>query len=415
MRTHIFYLLILAVLASCTSQPKQSIESELPIIDLEKEYPIKRMDIHEMADVEYIPLETTDRSLISTLAHTAVSDKYIVIGDVKFFNIFLFDRQGKFIRTIGKRGNGPGEYLAFHAMDVDFDKEEVYIYSLGNIQKMWVYSLDGKFLRDFKYEVSKKRLDLKRIDNYDENFLLTYNDQYWPSPYPEYNRAADKTPYYLINKQTGAMKIAHKRLIIPHPVPPYLDRMVKGPSGHYNWTVGYQIDFLVRNGKDDILLVENSLDTLYTFENQELHPAIVRTPPTSAMKEKRFISPCALTDSFFIYRRVVLDNNLDKQENIFYDKRDFPAYILNRNTGEIFQWEVYDSNVSTELSLNEGLSLGFPGNGFFYSTTRSNQIVSYHPLYRQRTGKSKYKGKFKEAHDCTQEEDNPILVIYNFQ
>ena len=34
--------------------------------------------------------------------------------------------------------------------------------------------------------------DLSRIDNYDENFLLTYNDQYWPHPYPEYKREADK-------------------------------------------------------------------------------------------------------------------------------------------------------------------------------------------------------------------------------
>ena len=410
---YVLLLLLLQGIVSCKPSHEDSI---LPVIDLNREYPVKRMDIHEMADVEYIPLETTDNSLISTLAYTAVSDKYIVIGEAKFFEIFLFDRQGKFIRKIGRRGNGPGEYLAFHDMDVDFDKEEVYIYSLGNIQKMWVYSLNGKFLRDFKYEVSKKRLDLKRIDNYDENFLLTYNDQYWPHPYPEYKREADKTPYYLINKQTGGMKIAHKRLVISNPVPPYLDRMVKGPSGFYNWTVGYEINFLARNGKDDILLVENSLDTLYTFKNHELHPAIVRTPSTSSMKEKRFISPCALTDSFFIYRRVILDNDLDKQENLFYDKRDFPAYIFNRNTGEIFQWEIYDSNVSTELSLSERLPNGFPGNGIFYSTTKKNQIVSFYYLHQMgKTDKSRYKGKFKEAYDSTKEEDNPILVIYNFK
>ena len=134
------------------------------------------------------------------------------------------------------------------------------------------------------------------------------------------------------------------------------------------------------------------------------------------MKEKRFISPCALTDSFFIYRRVILDNDLDKQENLFYDKRDFPAYIFNRNTGEIFQWEIYDSNVSTELSLSERLPNGFPGNGIFYSTTKKNQIVSFYYLHQLgKTDKSKYKGKFKEAYDSTEEEDNPILVIYNFK
>ena len=64
-------------IVSCKPSHEDSI---LPVIVLNREYPVKRMNIHEMADVEYIPLETTNNSLISTLAHTAVSDKYIVIA-----------------------------------------------------------------------------------------------------------------------------------------------------------------------------------------------------------------------------------------------------------------------------------------------------------------------------------------------
>ena len=51
-------------LSACTSQPKPQKDSTLPILDISKEYPEIELDIHEIADVEYVPLETTDSSVI---------------------------------------------------------------------------------------------------------------------------------------------------------------------------------------------------------------------------------------------------------------------------------------------------------------------------------------------------------------
>lgn len=413
----IFNLLAVVVLVSCASQPNQQIESDLPVIDLEKEYPVKRIDIHEIADVEYIPLETTDESVFMN-GEVAISDKYIILGERgSGSNRFLFfDRQGKYIRTIDRHGQGPGEYLDLTSFDVDFEKEEIYAYSLLHY-KMWVYSFEGKFLHEFKYDNKIKRLDLKRIDNYNQEYLLTYNDVYWPSPFPEYRREADKTPYYLINKQTGGVKIADKQLVIPNPVPPFLDHMVKGPSGFDNWTVGYTLDFVVRNGSSEFLLVDNSLDTLYTFNNHVLKPAIIRTPHTASMETKRFISPCCLTDQYFIYRRVILDNDLDKQKDIYYDKRQFPAYIMYRETGEIFQLELYDSNFSTEKRLDNKALTAFPGNGLFFSSTKKNQMGGhYNPTYLfENMETNTYKGKLKEVVSKMVEDDNRLMVLYTFK
>ena len=193
--------------------------------------------------------------------------------------------------------------------------------------------------------------------------------------------------------------------------------MVKGPSGHYNWTVGYQLHFIARNGWSEYLLVENAKDTLYLFKNQTLKPAIIRTPSITTMKDKRFISPCALTDNYFIYRRVVLNHDLDRQENIWYDKRKFPAYILDRNNKEIFQFEVYDSNLSMEYTLDGKLLNGFPGNGSFYSSTSNNQVISVHypEQLDGKIGPNACKGKFKEIYSKMKEDDNPILVVYTFK
>ena len=33
------------------------------------------------------------------------------------------------------------------------------------------YSFEGNFLREFKYDVNKKKLDIKRLNNYNDDYL----------------------------------------------------------------------------------------------------------------------------------------------------------------------------------------------------------------------------------------------------
>ena len=59
------YLLILFILLGCSSSP-ESVVSSLPVIDIDKarDYPVKCIEIREVADVEYIPLEAVSSSLL---------------------------------------------------------------------------------------------------------------------------------------------------------------------------------------------------------------------------------------------------------------------------------------------------------------------------------------------------------------
>ena len=132
MKTSITLTTVCLLLAFSLSSCKQSSRndnsnSELPVIDLEKEYPVKRIDIHEIADVEYIPLETTDESLLQTPTSWSVSEDTIVIFDVLQHSIFVFDGQGKHIRTINRFGQGPEEYYTALHVDTDFSKGEIYV------------------------------------------------------------------------------------------------------------------------------------------------------------------------------------------------------------------------------------------------------------------------------------------------
>ena len=73
-----FILFCIIWLVGCTNQPKAPTDSTLPVLDLTKDYPKMEIDIHDIADVEYVALETTDESLFGYDLLYAISDKYIV-------------------------------------------------------------------------------------------------------------------------------------------------------------------------------------------------------------------------------------------------------------------------------------------------------------------------------------------------
>ena len=180
--------------------------------------------------------------------------------------------------------------------------------------------------------------------------------------------------------------------------------------------LGYMIPHLLRNGESEFLVVENTMDTLYTYEDHVLQPVMLRTPTISSMKPKCFIVPCAFTDNYFIYRRLVLEEDYDK-DPFSFDSRRFPAYILDRKTKEIFKLELYDSNLSEERRLDDRVLTGFPGNSLFCSSTKKNQIVSHYntsTLFKMQEENS-LKGKLKEIVSKMQEDDNHIFVFYTFK
>jgi len=65
--------------------------------------------------VKYIPLETNNSCLIADASFVSLYDEFILVADSKH-NVFLFDLNGKFIRKIGIKGKGPGEYQTILAM-----------------------------------------------------------------------------------------------------------------------------------------------------------------------------------------------------------------------------------------------------------------------------------------------------------
>lgn len=112
-------------------------------------------------DIEFIPLETTDECLIGeSIRNIVITKSNIVIFDYE--GCYRFDRKGKFLNKIGKKGNGPGEYTKPMSIVVDT------LNSWGYFSDNW----SGRFM---KYDFEGNSLEELKIDG-----MGSFNTLYKP-------------------------------------------------------------------------------------------------------------------------------------------------------------------------------------------------------------------------------------------
>lgn len=101
-----------------------------------------------MKDVSFVPLETTDESIIGYITQIEFTDSFIFVNaDRK--KILQFDRDGNFIQRIGSLGKGPMEYL--EARDICVIDTSIYIL---DYRKILCYSFSGRFLYSKGFNLS---------------------------------------------------------------------------------------------------------------------------------------------------------------------------------------------------------------------------------------------------------------------
>lgn len=145
---HLFSLFCLALaLTACGSSEKETRSAGPLTADLRAaigEDAGLRLD-ERVRSVEYIPLEATDddASLIGGITDFAITDRHIYVYPQTEPRIVLFDRQGHFVRTLIREGQGPGEFSGALS-GIQAVPEENRLYLFGD--KTWVYTLDGKYI-----------------------------------------------------------------------------------------------------------------------------------------------------------------------------------------------------------------------------------------------------------------------------
>lgn len=93
----------------------------------------------------------------------------IYVSDAVDKTIKIFDRNGKWIKNVGKRGQGPGEYMAINDFDVSRDGR-IFISDIRQ-HRVSILSSDGTFVSSFLTEHGCARL---KVDEEDRIYLQLY-------------------------------------------------------------------------------------------------------------------------------------------------------------------------------------------------------------------------------------------------
>jgi hypothetical protein len=111
----LFFCLFACFLFNCghPTVPRNIDVTRISKSDLQK---VRSFDPTQLIDsCTYIPLETSDRILIGRVKQLKITDKYIFLVNSENDSLYVFNRQGKFLNTIGTRGRGPREYRSIQS------------------------------------------------------------------------------------------------------------------------------------------------------------------------------------------------------------------------------------------------------------------------------------------------------------
>ena len=144
-------LLPLLFIFSCTNKKVQA--GETVVIDFDKIISdTGRVDLSDfVSSLEYVPLETNDSCLLTNFPVVQyVSSDYILVNaskNKKDIPPLLFDRQGNFIRRIGRFGQSPGELAGVPDNGYIGTNNHIYLYVNGASMSVYEYAEDGKCVR----------------------------------------------------------------------------------------------------------------------------------------------------------------------------------------------------------------------------------------------------------------------------
>ena len=358
---------VILLLSACKSKSNttgtESAGNEnLPVIELQGDYPHKDVDIHELADVKYIPLETTDESLIGAANLLYMGNDTLIIRDVKQHKILLFDTEGKYLSSFQRIGNGAKEYTRMASTCVDADAREIYISDFYRPNRIAVFNYAGDFVRDFNVD---SLILMSQIFDYDHDNLLVCK--------------ATPVPLWVESRKSDSFT-------------------VKDDMGNlFSTTVGgiHQLT----NSYRGFVISDYALDTVYRYVNQVLEPLFVRH---------------ADNDHPGLLSGVLLDNDsfcLIGVMEVFVENEEMqskePRLLMYMyDSGKVGEISLGNKDVPADLKwVRYGANNGqYPAEVFTVMTYQADYLLDQY----QENGLS---GQLKEVAAKLQPEDNPVLVI----
>lgn len=385
MKIYNLILLILFFFTGSQTVSPQSKKGDLPVIDFSKQYPKKEILLQDIAESEYIPLETTDDVLLGDrLVLSGISDKYILIHEPWRGNIFVFNRNGKIYSHFNHKGQSSREYawIGDAGTILDEKNEEIFVCN----QSILVYSLKGEYKRTLKINTVES---YSKVFDFGDEALLVYDDVVI-DPGLEYK--TKKAPYRLVSKKDGSL-ISVLDFYFPKR---YSIRFAEIVEKGWRPTYMFYTESMYHG--QDLMIADISSDTLYQLSppNKKLIPVLTRKPSVHASEPRNVWATLLTTDKFIVIGTILLDFNKGGK---------IPRFMYEFETGEISKVSFSDAEFKDTWSPGNPPAMGKNMNA---NLIQPSSIIN---AYK----KKQLKGNVEKFIKTLNEDDNPVVRIIKFK
>lgn len=385
-----YLFFILATFAVCSCGKTKDGVNEQIIVDVAKDFPQKDIYLQDIADVEYIPLATSDSALVNS-SPSAVSEKGIVTRGGKVGEILLFEADGRKLQGhICRRGQGPEEYAAILFHIVDWKRKEVFIADYTSLK---VYDFSGNYLRTL---INKEDIMMMDICNLNDDYLLCSRDKKGAeTPYH---------PYFTLSKETGeadTLSIEIPRFIASN-------RKILWDDGHSNDAYGYLPQLFKCN--DRIWLTNVALDTVFML-HADLKPEPVMVPlhaPTSD-PEAPLLFFRGMNDQYAWISRLPRHVTVKMSDIEAGREKREKLYMYDRKSKEWFEPVYRNRALAKHVMDPKGIDLTSVPYGYGLVTLNAMDLIEAHQKNEI------VDEKLKKIASTLNEEDNPVLMLLKFK
>ena len=383
MKTLIFIeAILLLVMTSCGSD-NASADGFITVDVTKSSYsPKKELVLQDFMDVEYIPLETNDEFVNQGYVN-AIGEKYIIVTNYREDgDIFVYDRNGKAIRKINRKGQGGEEYISCLKIILDEENEELFINDFL-ARKIKVYDLEGNFKRSFKQKQEGDTQFYGEIFNYDKNNLICYDE------------CNADIPFLLISKKDGSIT---REIITPFKEKKLFIQLLRYEGG--TRAAGPGPYSRITPFKGNWILLEPSSDTIYTLmPDCSLRPFIAKTPPVHTLDPEFYLILKLVSDRYYFMESIKNVYDFRKEEG-------FPKtyFVYDTQEKDFFSYIIYNGDYSYKKELYMVMFTPINTKGELWATIDAFELCRDYE-------KGKLKGKLKDIAAKLGEDDNRVIML----
>lgn len=376
MKKFVFLLFGILLFNGCKDINSKRINVDIHLIQVN----LKEQDIHTsclFSDCTPVKLETNEISLLKEISKSYLTKKHIFIKSNH--SLFIFNREGQFLRKIEKIGNGPEEYARLSDFDVDEEINHIYILDKAN-QKIVVYNFQGE--HQYSYPIGIWAIKLIKYDR--NQFCLYSGNEVSESNYHKLN-IWDKSSF-----KTSFLKIDDKKKTYLH---------INSAQNFY-WKDG--MSFFYEAFNDTIYSLEKKTPVYYIQYKHSVPPDFFKNKFDNIM------------DFFQKYNQMGYSNStydvFESEHKLFFSCYDKGSKYFNVYFKDKEQCESYNNIIDDLLFSN--CAIPFSEDDFEFWTNRDGEIIYYiSPQFTKENAGNIINGAYQDFVNKLTEDDNPIAII----